>query len=103
LIARSVSKNSNVMRQLNEILDVEIPMLREGSAGAYLLALLCALASISIRVIIDPFVLGAQFVFFIPGIIIASLVSGFGAGMLCAALCTGSLVFHPASSVFGPS
>ena len=74
------------MRQLDEMLDIEILTLREGSAATYLFAFLCALAAISIRVIVDPYIVGVSFAACFPAIIITSLVGGFAAGMLCVAL-----------------
>jgi signal transduction histidine kinase len=68
-------------------LHIEIPALREGSAGDYSFAVLCALAALSIRIIIDRYVVGVQFIAFIPAIMIVTLTSGFAAGMLCAVLC----------------
>jgi signal transduction histidine kinase len=74
------------MRQLDRILDIEIPTLRDGSPRAYLLAFLCAFVAISIRAIADPYVVGVSFAACFPALMVASLVGGFAAGMFCVAV-----------------
>jgi signal transduction histidine kinase len=74
------------MRQLDKIIDIEIPTLRDGSPRVYLLAFLCASVAISIRAIADPYIVGVSFAACFPALMIASLVGGFAAGMFCVAV-----------------
>jgi PAS domain S-box-containing protein len=60
--------------------------MRPGTVGAYALAVLSALAATAVRVAIDPYVVGIQYITFFPAIMITSLVSGFRAGFLCGLL-----------------
>ena len=64
---------------------VEIPAVRPGSAGAYALAIALAVAATLLRLAIDPFVQGVQYITFFPAVIIATLVSGVRAGACCVA------------------
>ncbi len=59
----------------------DIPALRPGTVGAYALAFLCAGLATALRIAIDPYVVGVQFIMFFPAVIIATLISGFGAGL----------------------
>jgi two-component sensor histidine kinase len=65
---------------------IDIPALRPGTVGAYAFALLCAGIATALRIAIDPYVVGVQYITFFPAIIIATLVSGFGAGVFCVTL-----------------
>jgi K+-sensing histidine kinase KdpD len=47
----------------------------------------------ALRLALDPYLVGAQFVTFFPAIVITTLISGFGAGFLCAVLSTASVDF----------
>jgi hypothetical protein len=66
---------------------VEIPALRPGSVGAYGLAIVMAACATLIRLAIDPFVEGIQYITFFPAVIITTFVSGIRAGSLYVALC----------------
>jgi PAS domain S-box-containing protein len=70
------------MRRLVTIY-VDIPALRPGTIGAYALAILSAALALALRVAIDPYVVGVQYVTFFPAVIITTLISGFRAGLLC--------------------
>ena len=65
---------------------VDIPALRPGTAGAYALALLSAALALALRVAIDPYVVGVQYITFFPAVIVTALISGFRAGFLCVIL-----------------
>jgi two-component sensor histidine kinase len=65
---------------------IDIPALRPGTVGAYAFAFLCAGVATALRIAIDPYVVGVQYVTFFPAVIIATLISGFGAGVFCVAL-----------------
>ena len=71
-----------------EKLYIEIPAVREGTAGAYALSLVAAAAATAVRVAIDPYVAGAQYVTFFLAVIFTTLVSGLRAGLLSVLLCT---------------
>lgn len=65
---------------------IDIPWLRPGTAGAYALGCLCAAAAMALRIVIDPYVTGVQYITFYPAVDIAALISGLGAGLVCVAL-----------------
>jgi PAS domain S-box-containing protein len=67
---------------------IDVPALRPGTVGAYALAIVVVGVATALRVALDPFLLGAQFVTFFPAVVITTLISGFGAGFFCAALST---------------
>jgi K+-sensing histidine kinase KdpD len=75
------------------ILSIDIPALRPGTVGAYALAFLSAGAALALRLAIDPYVAGIQYVPFFPAVIITALVSGLWAGLLCLLLSVGAVVF----------
>jgi len=78
---------------------IDIPALRPGTVGAYAFAFACAAVGTALRLAIDPYVQGVQWVTFFPAVMIATLVSGFGAGLFCILLSTGagcSSYCHPA-------
>src|SRR5215475_4932590 len=72
---------------------IDIPALRPGTVGAYALAVVSVGIATALRVALDPYLDGAQFVTFFPAIAITTLISGFGAGFLCAVLSTAAADF----------
>jgi Domain of unknown function (DUF4118) len=72
---------------------IDVPALRPGTAGAYALAFAAAGVAAALRVAVDPYLVGAQFVTFFPAIVITTLISGFGAGFFCAVLSTAAADF----------
>ncbi len=72
---------------------LDVPALRPGTVGAYAFAVLAAAAAMVLRLAIDPYVVGVQYVTFFPAVIITTLVSGLGAGLLCLALSVGAVAF----------
>jgi PAS domain S-box-containing protein len=72
---------------------IDVPALRPGTVGAYALALVSVGVATVLRLALDPYVEGAQFVTFFPAIIITTLISGFGAGFFCAVLSTAAADF----------
>src|SRR3974390_3139888 len=79
---------------------IDVPALRPGSIGAYALALVTVAVATAVRVALDPYLLGAQFVTFYPAVIITTLISGFGAGFFCALLSTAAAAFFVLSPRF---
>jgi PAS domain S-box-containing protein len=65
---------------------IDIPALRPGTIGAYAFAIVSVGIATALRLAVDPYVAGAQFPTFFTAIVVTTLVSGFGAGLLCAAL-----------------
>jgi len=65
---------------------VDIPALRPGTVGAYAFAFLCTGVAAAVRVAIDPYVVGVQYITFFPAVMITTLVSGFGAGVFSVVL-----------------
>jgi PAS domain S-box-containing protein len=72
---------------------IDIPALRPGTVGAYALACASAAVATLLRLVVDPYVVGAQFITFFPAIAITTVVSGFGAGFFCAVLSTAAADF----------
>ncbi len=69
-----------------ERLYVELPFARPGSAGAYLGAVLVPLAATALRLWLEPWLEGVQFITYFPALILVSLVCGFRAGLVAAIL-----------------
>ena len=65
---------------------IDVPALRPGTVGAYLLAFLSPAVATVLRLAIDPYVVGVPFITFVPAVIIVTLISGLGAGLLCVVL-----------------
>ena len=72
---------------------VDIPALRPGTIGAYALAFLSAAVALALRVAIEPYVVGAQYITFFPAVIITTMISGFGAGLFCVVLSAAAATF----------
>jgi PAS domain S-box-containing protein len=65
---------------------IDVPALRPGTVGAYVLAFVCAGAATGLWASIDPYVVGIQYITFFPAVIITTLISGFRAGVFCIVL-----------------
>jgi PAS domain S-box-containing protein len=72
---------------------IDVPALRPGTVGAYALALVSVGVATALRLALDPYVEGVQFITYYPAIILTTLISGFGAGFLCAVLSTAAADF----------
>src|SRR5262252_2495019 len=72
---------------------VDVPALRPGTTGAYLLAFVSVVLATALRLAIDPFVGGLQFATFFPAVIVTTLISGLGAGLLSVVLSLGATAF----------
>jgi two-component sensor histidine kinase len=72
---------------------VDIPALRPGTVGAYLLAFLSAVVATVLRLGIHPYVVGVPFITFFPAVIMVTLISGLGAGLFSVALSSASAAF----------
>jgi two-component sensor histidine kinase len=72
---------------------VDVPALRPGTVGAYVLAFVLVVIATALRFAIDPYVVGVQYLTFFPAVIITTLISGLGAGLFCLALSVGAAVF----------
>jgi PAS domain S-box-containing protein len=72
---------------------IDVPALRPGTVGAYALAFVSVGIATALRLAVDPYLVGAQFVTFFPAIVITTLISGFGAGFFCAVLSTAAADF----------
>jgi two-component sensor histidine kinase len=72
---------------------VNVPALQPGTAGAYAFAVLATGIALALRLAIDPYVEGLQYVTFFPAVIITTLISGVGAGLLCLALSVAALAY----------
>jgi PAS domain S-box-containing protein len=76
-----------------EFLFFDIPALRPGTAGAYLLAFVSVGVATALRLAIDPYVGGLQFATFLPAVILTTLISGLGAGLFSVALSAAAIAF----------
>jgi two-component sensor histidine kinase len=72
---------------------IDVPALRPGTIGAYAFALMCVGVATALRLAIDPYVEGIQYVTFFPAVIITTLVSGLGAGLFGLVLSVGACAF----------
>ena len=72
---------------------IDVPALRPGTVGAYVLAVGSVGVATALRLAVDPYVEGVQFETFWPAVIVTTLISGFGAGFLCAVLSTAAVDF----------
>jgi two-component sensor histidine kinase len=82
---------------------IDVPALRPGTIGACVFALLAAGVAAALRIAIDPYVTGVQYITFFPAVVITALISGLGAGLLCVVLSAGAAVFfflHPRWSFY---
>jgi PAS domain S-box-containing protein len=65
---------------------VDVPALRPGTIGAYLLSFVSVGVATALRLAIDPYVEGLQFATFIVAVTLTTLISGFGAGLFSVVL-----------------
>ena len=72
---------------------IDVPVLRPGTVGAYLLAFVSVGVATALRLAIDPYVEGVQFATFLPAVIITTLISGLGAGLLSVVLSVAAVAF----------
>jgi PAS domain S-box-containing protein len=72
---------------------INVPALRPGTPGGYVLAFVCAGVATVLRFAVDPYVIGVPFITFWPAVFITALISGFGAGLFCVALSTAAADF----------
>jgi PAS domain S-box-containing protein len=82
------------------LLYIDVPALRPGTVGAYALAFVSVAVATTLRVALDPYLVGVQFITFAPAIVITTLISGFGAGFFCAVLSTAAADFFVLSPRF---
>jgi K+-sensing histidine kinase KdpD len=83
----------NVIMKWRSSLYIDVPALRPGTAGAYALAVVAVVVATALRVALDPYVVGVQFITFYPAIVITTVISGFGAGFFSAVLSTAAADF----------
>jgi len=72
---------------------IDVPGLRPGTIGAYLLAFVSVGVATALRLAIDPFVEGLEFATFFPAVIITTLISGLGAGLFSVVLGVAAVAF----------
>jgi PAS domain S-box-containing protein len=84
------------MRELTKRLAsiyIDVPVLRPGTTGAYLLAFASVVVATALRLAIDPYVEGLQFATFLPAVIITALIGGLGAGLFSVVLSDAAMAF----------
>ncbi len=72
---------------------IDIPALRPGTVGAYLLALVSVGVATVLRLAIDSYVEGLQFATFLPAVVLTALIGGLSAGLLSVVLSVAVAVF----------
>jgi K+-sensing histidine kinase KdpD len=72
---------------------IDVPALRPGSVGAYVLAFASVGAATALRLAIDPYVVGVEYITFFPAVIFTTLISGFRPGLLCVVLSAAAASF----------
>jgi K+-sensing histidine kinase KdpD len=72
---------------------IDIPGLRPGTVGAYALAVVSVGVATVLRLVIDPYVEGVQYITFAPAVLITTLIAGPGTGLFCAVLSTAAADF----------
>jgi PAS domain S-box-containing protein len=71
----------------------DVPTLRPGTVKAYAFAFVSAGVATAMRLAIDPYVMAAECVTFFPAVMIATLIGGLGAGLLCVVLSAAVVAF----------
>jgi PAS domain-containing protein len=71
----------------------DVPTLRPGTIEAYALAFASAGVATIVRLVIDPYVMGADCLPFFPAVIITALIGGRAAGLVCVVLSAIALTF----------
>lgn len=74
----------------------DVPALRPGTVGAYVFAFVAVGIATALRLAIDPYIVGVQYVTFFPAVIIATLIGGLGAGLFSLVLSVGAAAFFVA-------
>ena len=82
-----------IVRRSLSALYIDVPALRPETVGAYTLAVASVAVATALRLALDPYLVGAQFVTFFPAVVITTVISGLGAGFLCAVLSTAAADF----------
>src|SRR5215467_4818538 len=72
---------------------IDIPALRPGTVGAYAFAFACTAVATVIRLALDPYIVGVQYVTLFPAVIIATMIGGLGAGLFSLVLSVGAAAF----------
>jgi two-component sensor histidine kinase len=72
---------------------IDVPALRPGTVGAYLLAFVSVVVATALRLAVDSYVAGVPFVAYLPAVVITALISGFGAGLFCVVLSAAAAAF----------
>jgi K+-sensing histidine kinase KdpD len=72
---------------------IDIPALRPGTVGAYAFAFVCIAVATALRLAIDPYVVGVNYVTLFPAVIVTALISGLGAGLFSLVLSVGAAAF----------
>jgi PAS domain S-box-containing protein len=83
----------DIIQRLGSVYYVDVPVVRPGTIGAYLLAFVFVAVAMALRLAIDPYVEGLQFATFLPAIILTTLISGLGAGLFSVVLTIAAAAF----------
>jgi PAS domain S-box-containing protein len=82
---------------------IDIPALRPGTVGAYVLAFVSVGMATALGVALDPYIEGVPFITFLPAVVVTTFISGFGAGFLAvvlSAVATGYVLLPPRFSFY---
>ena len=79
------------------LIDMDIAALRPGTVGAYAFASVLVGVATALRLALDPYIVGVQYVTFFPAVIVTTLIGGLGAGLFSLVLSVGAAAFFVAS------
>ena len=82
---------------LRQLIYIDVPALRPGTVGAYAFAFVAVGIATALRLAIDPYIVGVQYVTFFPAVMITTLISGLGAGLFSLVLSVAAAAFFVAS------
>jgi PAS domain S-box-containing protein len=89
---RGITMLKSMTKRLSSLY-TDVPTLRPGTLGAYTLAFVSAGVATVLRLVIDPYVEGVQYITFAPAVLITTLFGGAGAGLFCVVLSTAGAWF----------
>jgi two-component sensor histidine kinase len=82
---------------LRQLIYIDVPALRPGTVAAYAFAFVAVGIATALRLAIDPYIVGVQYVTFFPAVMITTLIGGLGAGLFSLVLSVAAAAFFVAS------
>jgi hypothetical protein len=84
--ARRLYRFRALKMRILPLIHIAVPTLRPGTVGAYALAFVPVGVATALRVAIDSYVVGVQYITFAAAIMITTLIAGSAAGLFCVVL-----------------